>query len=310
MFSCEFCKATFVHKGSLTVHLKSAKYCLQMQGKESETQYCCSFCQKTFTSKTNLSVHLDGCTDRICHEYETKLSNVVEQYETKLKSSAEQYEDKIQSLIEENRKLSAEKQYWIDKFHFQSQYHHDSLIEIAKKPTTTVQNRNHNQINIYGALDLSVQNVQSILEKHLTTEVIGDGQVGLANMIHAELLTDKQHNKPLYVCTDTSRNNFMFQNSKGEMVKDIKAHALTSAIVDAGVGKRAMESISNAFQNDSARMNAYMPKAMEIANLHNQDSKFRGQLSKIAPKVDNGNENENNNENDDDGNDSVMSDSL
>ena len=58
---CEYCKKEFKTSSSLNLHIKTAKYCLKIQGKSiSELQYKCD-CDKIFTTKQHLSNHIDKC---------------------------------------------------------------------------------------------------------------------------------------------------------------------------------------------------------------------------------------------------------
>lgn len=296
MFTCEFCQRDFSCKGNLTLHLKTAKYCLQLQGKTSQTSMTCDYCQKTFAHKHTLLSHVQICTDRMRVEYEMKMAEQKAQYEQQLCEVVRQHQNEINML---NEKLSTQTYIYEEKYDLlQTQiksletrldHNTDCLTDMAKiKSSTTTINNNHHRIQniIYGPLDLSKSNVEAILDQHLTTEVIGDGQKGVATMIHSKLLTDDQNN-PLYVQTDVNRSHFVYQSVDGKLVKDVKAHNLKDAIVQAGVGRRAIDTVQTAFKHDPARMDAYLPKALEIAQLTHNDSKFRGQLACLASSCSN-----------------------
>jgi len=59
--NCEFCKNTFQNISSLNNHQKTAKYCLDIQGKESNNIFECEACNVTFTLKSTLEKHLTRC---------------------------------------------------------------------------------------------------------------------------------------------------------------------------------------------------------------------------------------------------------
>ena len=58
--TCEFCKKTFSSKGSLSNHQKKAKYCLEIQNKES-VEYQCVYCKNNFCNKDWLVKHEAKC---------------------------------------------------------------------------------------------------------------------------------------------------------------------------------------------------------------------------------------------------------
>lgn len=327
-FKCQFCNQEFGHKSNLYSHLKSARYCLELQGKD--TSINCRFCHKSFSTVKTCFFHEQGCTDRIRVEYEQKIAETVEKYEGRLFASQQQIEitqqqcqqqiesthhqhqqqleavhqqcderiayntrileEKIASLQEQLaekdkliEKMWADRNTQIDKFSH-------NLTELAKNSNSTTNHINNTsqvtkttnkQYNLYGPLNLSPEHVTAIIDKYLTAEVIGDGQVGLANMLHEKLLTN-EFKQPLYVRTDINRNHFGFQMADGSFVRDPKAQLLKTAIVKANVGAKAIDTVRSAFAKDSARLNAYLPMAIEINDLRHKDSKFRNQLSAIS----------------------------
>lgn len=302
VLSCEFCGSTFATKSGLNLHLKSAKYCLQLQGKENSNAKC-SYCQKDFGNRINMDGHMSVCVPRIKQENEAKLLAMATQYEAKLaeqvyKSTelAQMYEAKLaeqvhkstefsvnqaqqyeQRLAEQKREYEAklkEQSLQIESIH---KSHHEALIKLAAQRSSVV-NNNHN-INISAPLDLSVENVKKVIDQHLTLQVIGDGQVGVANMLHENLLTNDK-GELLYQCTDANRGHFLHLDGTGQPVRDVKASRLKAALVEAKVGQKAIETLQANMPADDARFPHYEVKAMEVLAIHsNQDAKFRGALA-------------------------------
>ena len=69
---CDFCKKQFSSKSNLSSHQKTAKYCLQLQGRDNPN-FGCKFCDKNFTSNYNLAEHIHSCKEKIKHEEEEKI---------------------------------------------------------------------------------------------------------------------------------------------------------------------------------------------------------------------------------------------
>lgn len=313
---CTFCDQEFTEKKRLNFHLKTALYCLERQGKQASEN--CKYCLKPFSTKYTLAAHSQNCVDRVRIESEEKLQEVKQQYEEhlaitiqtyeeklsstittlqeKLVDTVELYEDKIANLIEQHEtQLQHLKERLADKDDHMKMIN-KSLVEVAKQKTVTTnittnnnnsnqhitKTQNNHQYNLFGPLNLSQEHVKAIIDQHLTPEVIGDGQVGLANMIHAKLLTNEQ-NQPLYVRTDINRNHFGYQNAMGEFVRDPKAQTLKKAILTANVGAKAIDTVRSVFAKDAVKLNAYLPMALEINSLRHKDAKFRQQLTILAP---------------------------
>lgn len=51
---CQFCKKLFKSKYNLISHQKKkTKYCLKLQGKESEIMFNCEYCEKNFVIESS-----------------------------------------------------------------------------------------------------------------------------------------------------------------------------------------------------------------------------------------------------------------
>ena len=76
---CEFCKKIFTTKQNLSIHQKTTKYCLDIQGK-TNTQFKCDHCQKLFTCQQRLLDHtINVCKTKQKNEYEKELKKVTEE---------------------------------------------------------------------------------------------------------------------------------------------------------------------------------------------------------------------------------------
>lgn len=267
---CSFCNTVFQSKSSLNFHQKNAKFCLQLQGKQTITKSC------EYCGKNDLSIRTShDCPMRFLTE---KFNEKEAEYKREIGN--------LQSTIEKLQEKLATKEDCIQR----ADKYNETITELAKKASTTSSTTHHttihnnNKFNIFTPLDLTEKMVNSILDQHLTTDVIGDGQKGLATMIHTHLLTD-ENGQSKYVCTDANRHHFRYLDRNGQPQRDPKAIHLTEVISKAEVGKRAFATIEAAFQTDEHRMSAYMPKAFELKALSHNNSKFRQQLACLATKI-------------------------
>lgn len=285
--TCEYCGSVFSFKTGLLKHHKTARYCLQLQGKTAPTVQC-NFCLVDFANRTNLDLHQMTCPEKREHEHAQKLGELSQklvEIAAQMEQQKRDYEQKHEQQKRDHEQQRREYDQKIEQIH---KAHQEALFKLASQKTSTtvknVVNHNHN-INISAPLDLSVENVKKVIDQHLTLQVIGDGQVGVANMLHQNLLTD-DNGQLLYVCTDASRGHFTHLDKSLQPMKDVKATRLKAALVEAKVGQKAIETVQANMTPDDERFPHYEVKAMEVLGLHsNQDAKFRGQLAAVCVPI-------------------------
>lgn len=99
-FKCEHCGAQFAHKTGLLKHHKSARYCLEMQGKTAPIVQCV-YCSGEFANRTNLDIHQLTCLEKKQYEYAQKLGEMAQKI-TDLTAQLEEqklhYEEKIEQI--------------------------------------------------------------------------------------------------------------------------------------------------------------------------------------------------------------------
>ena len=120
---CQFCNKEFSSKGNLSIHQKSAKFCLSKRGfvesQITQTQIKCPYCPKLFTSKQMCRFHEEKCNIKTVLQFETyyklkldekdnllllkdqETSFLKKQIET-LSEDLFYYKDKMYSIILEN----------------------------------------------------------------------------------------------------------------------------------------------------------------------------------------------------------------
>jgi hypothetical protein len=100
-FTCEFCNSTFGRKTTLVNHQKTAKFCLELQGKENNN-FVCQHCNKQLTTKNTLLVHLITCKGKLENNQEKLVEENIHLKEiiNNKNDLIEKLQDKIQKLID------------------------------------------------------------------------------------------------------------------------------------------------------------------------------------------------------------------
>ena len=138
---CEFCKKEFATKGNLVMHQRTAKFCLEIQGKTIE-DFKCRYCNKNFTSTQHLNEHYNSCKvkkeedkklmeEKTQLEYNTKIKNIVEKYEKKIEENNKDHIIEIDILNKT-----------IDKLEKKLESYEKRLFDMASRPNTTNTNNN------------------------------------------------------------------------------------------------------------------------------------------------------------------------
>ncbi len=273
---CEFCNKSFVNKAVLKTHQRTTKYCLAIQKSTKETSFVCEFCEKTYTTQYNLSQHLNRCKKKDGKLLKEQLDEKDTYYQEKLTEMKLQNDElkrkveKLENIIFENAS--------------QNKGSNNINGNNNKTKNKTIQNNTTNNIVINNTLDLSPENIEKLIEKHLTPNIVGQGQIGLAIMTCENLLVDENGNRN-YICTDPSRQMFEFVNSDGDVVKDVKAVKLIKAIAQSkNLNQKTKESAEKLWTDEDGnvvndRFHAFVLKSSEIVNIENDNSKFRSVLT-------------------------------
>ena len=102
--NCEFCQKEFSIKSSLIYHQKTAKYCLEKQGKSTD-QYKCSDCQKSFSTQYRLNDHQNiSCKLKDKSKHEKEIISIKEElaiYKKQEKIRSKERESVYQQQIKE-----------------------------------------------------------------------------------------------------------------------------------------------------------------------------------------------------------------
>jgi hypothetical protein len=138
-YCCEHCNKEFKSTYVLKNHMKTAKYCLEIQGLILNNNYKCNCCNKNYTQKKDLDRHLSNC---------------------------------IKKIILEKDKIITEKDARIKELQ-------DQLIDIIKtRPPTTINNNNQRINNIVNNLQPITDAHLVEQSQYLTLDHINNGVEG------------------------------------------------------------------------------------------------------------------------------------
>ena len=294
--NCEFCEKEFSTKSSLTYHKKTAKYCLEKQGKKNEEYKCC-YCDKLFTTYQRVIEHQNiSCKLKDKSKYEQDIIAIKEEFEKYKKQEKIRSKDKesyCQKQLKESKDLIKEKNDYIAKLEgniakleaklekFEDTVTSMVLCKTDKKPTTNTTNNTTN-IVINNSLNLNdISTMSAFLEEKMDKEVVAGGQKGLAFLLSNTVLKDK------YKCVDPSRQNFEFTNELGEVERDVKAKKLTNALIRSDICAKAGERGIQLWKKedgstDSLRHDAHSKKVLEMIMFSQDNSTFRSELSALT----------------------------
>ena len=144
MVSCQFCKKKFAYKGTLATHQKTAKYCLEIQGKDISNLFGCEFCNKNFTTQQNLKDHILVCKEKEKIEEEQKqhiYNDKIKDYEIRLdkkekeiKMIRQEYEEKLEKQRHEYEdRLDKQRFDYISKLEAKLEKFEDSILSKTEK---------------------------------------------------------------------------------------------------------------------------------------------------------------------------------
>ena len=311
--NCEFCKKEFACKGTLITHQKTAKYCLQLQGKNIIQLFECNFCVKNFTTQQNLKEHILVCKEKekidlqqkekkyevqiinIKVEYEAKIENQKQEYIEKLNNKDSYYQEKLTEKNEYISKLEAKLEKMEAKLEAKLEKLESTVTTIAleaktvsAKPVTTKNTTNHITVttNTNNFLNLSKEHVNKVLKDNMDYNVVYAGQAGLATFVVEKILTDSD-GKLMYYCVDPSRQMFEFTGENGEKIRDLKAEKLIQSLLKGDVIRTGLEEAAKGWNTDDQQLNlertkVFGPKVSEYAELNRNNTVFRSKVSSLT----------------------------
>jgi len=271
---CIFCLKTFKTKNTLEYHKQTAKFCLKKQG-IINTTFKCNYCDKVLATQLRLTTHLNICKTKLkddirnekCEEKEKDILIL------KLKVELKQKDDYICKLEESLEKANK------------------TIADIAMQPktTNTTDNHIHNETYITNKFDINdIEKISSVLENHLTTDVLRRGQEGVADMLKTYLLQTEK-GEPIYECTDVARQKFEFRNIDGNIETDPNATKLIRNLGRSGMWVKAHTTGKKIWEKEDGTVNheaqeVFLPNVMEVLEIDKDSKKLRKRLASITAK--------------------------
>lgn len=213
---CDFCKREFATKGNLLSHQRTAKFCLEIQGKTIE-DFKCKYCSKNLTSNQHLNEHYNSCkvkkeedkknSEEKTHlEYMNKIKIIEEKTQLKIKIIEEKFTKDINIL----NSTITEKDKTIDKLEKKLESYEKKLFEMASRPTNNTNNNNKTVV-----ISTNIPLTNEVLRQCANTFTLDNARnINGITRHFTEALEDH------ITCTDSSRNVFKYTNEKDEEITD------------------------------------------------------------------------------------------
>ena len=195
--NCTYCKKEFSSKGNLTSHQKTAKYCLNIQGKQPNKILKCQGCKKEFLRISDLNRHNKICSSNdIVEVYKNKIlfleseNNILREKVDDRDMNIEKLEDKITHLEDklENLALKAMSR--------------SSRVQDTERPK-----------RINNLIPLTDEHIIDMCQ-HFDLEYIKRGLEGYVFFALEAVFKDRIY------CSDFSRRKFVYKNPEGDMITD------------------------------------------------------------------------------------------
>ncbi len=243
---CQYCNKVLSSKSSLNMHQRKTKYCLKIQGKNSEELLYKCPCGKKFVRKHHLLTHQESC--------------IISPELNKLRIENQILKSKLEDALRREKELRAD---------------YSILASICANKTTTTNNTTNNHLNL-GVFDKTHEDIKKIVDKHYDRKYLVQGQKGVAIFTNKHVLKS-DGNKPIYIITDHNRGNGKYKVSDTEVVTDPGMSGLTKKVYPI-IKKKAIYIVStdpNPMEDDEL-MTGYH----EVFDMGENNSVFRSMLIK------------------------------
>lgn len=287
-YECEFCSKKFTQKYNLNSHKKTAKYCLEIQGKNNEN-FKCEMCNKHFTTKFTLNDHMKAC------------KSIYKKY----KEDTEKYkEDYYKQEIEKQRCIIEEKDNQIRSLNAMIENLNSTIKELAEKAIDRPTIKNQNNLNNFQTILTDSKIYDENTEHNRVLDIarikmedyFWKGQKGIAQFC-LDHIVKTNDGKMILCCTDPSRKRFKFVNADGQFKDDIEARIFTQkiSVPIKIVCEEVFKDITKKIDDDKSHDNGFldikkgiaMEKLIEINDIddNEKNSDYKNELSLLLKSL-------------------------
>jgi hypothetical protein len=212
---CEFCEKILSSKSALNTHQRTAKYCLNIQGKNPQdvtNKFKCELCNKIFLNNNRYKYHKNICLPIESYvEDIRKLKLRISELEKENKTT----EENLINVKQMNKDLQKENDLLIEYKNELREDYKDLSITAVKRPTKNVNTKNI-QINnfIHNTKPLNIKDIKETIQM-LTLDHHVKGAEGYAEYALEFPFKDK------IVCVDVNRNKIKYKDGEGNVIEDI-----------------------------------------------------------------------------------------
>ena len=266
MYQCDNCNKEFTKKCTLNRHKRESKKCINQN--IVNKVFDCEFCNKNLSTNQRLITHKKTCKKNKEEKVIDRLTRKIEELTIKM------------HILEKKQPTN---------------------ITINNTTNNDNSNTTTNILNNYNTplIDfMTTSLVKETFEQNYTIKDLSGSQKGLATFTSKHFLSGKD--KPLYTCTDRSRQRFFFRDGERKDVEDQNAIILIE-LVSKGFGsvkklyekqlKDLNKKLEKYRKEDRLTMigetideiNKLKENYQQILEIKNEGDNYRIQLSKILP---------------------------
>ena len=268
---CEYCKCRFTLTKNLKFHQNTVRSCLEIQkalGKHVELkEYDCPYsnCNKKLTSKLALKYHIEHC--KVNLKQKQLIGAVLTEEVEQLKKQLDETNRVVQALKQNAAQPSPVQQINTDN----------------STTTTTTTTNSHNTTNNHITINqwMTEERIVEIFRKNFAIQDMEPSALAKFTMKNLVNGTDK----PMYLCTDQSRQRMVYYDASGNEQVDKDCALLIDKLLQ---GKKTVKNIiedeiTGYSPEEIAQLNV-KPMYQEFKNLYDSRS-FKLELSKGLPNT-------------------------